>query len=172
MVGTWVDWISYVVDLLATAAVLTAAIRFLKGEFSRVLGTANGMLKQLEDSKVELGRIVEARTAELSDAQLQAERRVHQLETVAQVARTIAAVRDLDQILPAITRVISQQYGYYHVGIFLVDELQEFRPSAGCQQPRRPEDAGARSQAGRRTLQPGWLCRQPGFAAHRVAGRR
>lgn len=66
------------------------------------------------------------RTQQLAEATHQAESRVVQLEAVSQVARTIASVRDLDQILPAITRVISQQFGFYHVGIFLVDERKEF----------------------------------------------
>jgi hypothetical protein len=34
-------------------------------------------------------------------------------------------MQDLDALLPAIAKLISQQFGFYHVGIFLLDEKQE-----------------------------------------------
>jgi GAF domain-containing protein/HAMP domain-containing protein len=86
----------------------------------------NSMADQLQSLVEGLESRVQERTQQLSDATRQAERRVVQMETVAQVGRTIATVRDLDQILPAITRVISQQFGFYHVGIFLIDDRQEY----------------------------------------------
>jgi GAF domain-containing protein len=58
------------------------------------------------------------RTSELS-------KRASQLEAVSSVARAIASVQDLDTLLPAITKLISQQFDFYHVGIFLLDEKQE-----------------------------------------------
>ncbi len=86
----------------------------------------NSMANQLQDVVENLEARVRERSREASIATDQAERRVLQLETVSEVARTITSVRDLDQILPAIARLISQKFGYYHVGIFLVDERQEY----------------------------------------------
>lgn len=95
-------------------------------EIEQLANALNGMADQLQDLMKGLESRGWERTQQLAEATNQAERRVIQLEAVAQVARTIASVRDLDQILPAITRVISQQFGFYHVGIFLIDERGEF----------------------------------------------
>jgi hypothetical protein len=74
--------------------------------------------KELSNLRVDLEHRIETRTSEL-------EARASQLEAVSSVARTIASVQDIDSLLPAITKLISQQFGFYHVGIFLLDEKQE-----------------------------------------------
>lgn len=74
--------------------------------------------KELSNLRIDLEQRVEARTSEL-------EKRAAQIEAVSSVARAIASVQDLDTLLPAITKLISQQFGFYHVGIFLLDEKRE-----------------------------------------------
>jgi GAF domain-containing protein len=74
--------------------------------------------KELHTLKVDLEQRVETRTSEL-------QRRALQLEAVSSVARAIASVQDPDALLPTITKLISQQFGFYHVAIFLLDEKQE-----------------------------------------------
>ena len=71
--------------------------------------------REVNDLRMELERRVEERTMELK-------KRAAQLEAVSSVARTIASVQDLKSLLPAITELVSQQFGFYHVGIFLLDE--------------------------------------------------
>jgi GAF domain-containing protein len=70
--------------------------------------------QELNGLKVDLEQRVEERTSELR-------KRATQLEAVSSVARTIASVQEIDTLLPAITRLVSQQFGFYHVGIFLLD---------------------------------------------------
>lgn len=79
------------------------------------LTSSNQELDRLRSS---LQQQIEQRTAELN-------RRATQLEAVSSVARTIASVQDLDALLPAITKLVSQQFGIYHVGIFLLDEQRQ-----------------------------------------------
>jgi GAF domain-containing protein len=74
--------------------------------------------KELNGLRIDLEQRVEDRTSELK-------KRASQLEAVSRVARTIASVQDIDSLLPAITRLIGQQFGFYHVGIFLLDEKSE-----------------------------------------------
>ncbi|RPI86539.1 MAG: GAF domain-containing protein, partial [Chloroflexi bacterium] len=74
--------------------------------------------KELSHLRDDLEKRVEERTSELG-------RRASQLEAVSSVARTIASVQDIDTLLPTITRLISNQFGCYHVGIFLLDEQGE-----------------------------------------------
>jgi GAF domain-containing protein len=71
--------------------------------------------KELNELRANLKQQVEERTSELK-------KRATQLEAVSSVARTIASMQDIDTLLPAITRLVSQQFGIYHVGIFLLDQ--------------------------------------------------
>lgn len=81
---------------------------------ARDLAIAN---RELHVLKEELEQRVEARTLELTQ-------RARQLETVSSVARTVASFQDLDTLLPAITELVSQRFGFYEAGIFLLDEKQ------------------------------------------------
>ena len=49
------------------------------------------------------------------------ERRALQLETASQVSRKVTAILDVDQLLAQVVRLIRDQFGYYHVHLFLVD---------------------------------------------------
>jgi GAF domain-containing protein len=98
---------------------------------ARELSRSNQELNQL---RVDLEKRVEERTSELK-------KRALQLEAVSSVARTIASVQEIDTLLPAITRLVSQQFGFYHVGIFLLD-----------QQGRNAVLQAANSQGGMRML--------------------
>ncbi len=109
-------------------------------EVARLATAFNGMTLQLRSLISNLEQRVAERTAELTQrgqelekinldlgtTTRQAERRAAQLAASAQVSRAISQVRDLDQLLPAVTNFISQAFGYYHVGIFTVDELGRF----------------------------------------------
>lgn len=47
-----------------------------------------------------------------------------QLETSAQVSHQITSILGLERLLPEITRLIQERFGYYFVGIWLVDALK------------------------------------------------
>lgn len=74
--------------------------------------------RELNDLRASLQQQVDERTSELK-------KRATQLEAVSSVARTIASVQDINTLLPAITRLVSQQFGFYHVGIFLLDQQRQ-----------------------------------------------
>jgi GAF domain-containing protein len=81
---------------------------------------------ELEDLRASLEERVNQRTLELDTANQNNEKRAKQFEAIAQVTRTISSIQDLDSILPRITQVISEQFGHYHSGIFLMDDNNEF----------------------------------------------
>jgi GAF domain-containing protein/HAMP domain-containing protein len=54
------------------------------------------------------------------------ERRSLELETIAEVAREINIIHDLNTLLNVAANLIRERFKYYHVGIFLVDERGEF----------------------------------------------
>jgi len=80
------------------------------------------LFEQLRGRAEEMARLNE----ELQEASEQTRRRAEQLAASAQVARAIASVRDLDELLVQVTRSIGQQFGFYHVGVFLVDETRRY----------------------------------------------
>jgi len=86
----------------------------------------NSMTAQLSQMLTGLEKRVEERTQQLALASRQTEERAEQLETIAEIARAVATERDLDKLLPLITRSISERFGFYHVGIFLLDARNEY----------------------------------------------
>jgi GAF domain-containing protein len=99
-------------------------------DYSHAQETANTELKKLQ---AELEERIDERTAEISlrgseleTANRQIQRRAGQFEALAEVSNSIASIRDLQQLLPHITSVISESFGFYHVGLFLLDEVNEY----------------------------------------------
>jgi GAF domain-containing protein len=54
------------------------------------------------------------------------ERRAVQLQAAAEVGQAAASIRDLDALLSQVTHLISERFGFYHVGVFLIDEREEY----------------------------------------------
>jgi GAF domain-containing protein len=94
------------------------------------LRASNKQLIDLRDAleiRVEVRTIeLENRNKELDSANVQIRRRAAQFEALAQVTQAITSIRDLKELLPHITSVISEKFGFYHVGIFLMDEVNEY----------------------------------------------
>lgn len=82
--------------------------------------------KSLQDLNLTLEDRVSSRTKELEEATQKNEKRARQFEAVAQVARAIAMNVELDSLLPQLSSLISQQFEFYHTGIFLLDSDHQF----------------------------------------------
>jgi GAF domain-containing protein/HAMP domain-containing protein len=107
-------------DLTVEAPVTTS------DEIGTLANTFNSMTSRLRKALDELEKRVEERTAELSSANERNERRAKQFEAIAHIARTISSTRDLDMLLSQITTVINREFGFYHIGIFLLDTTKEY----------------------------------------------
>jgi len=86
----------------------------------------NTMTSQLGEMLVGLERTIDDRTSELSIISQSNERRAKQFQSISQVARTISSTLDFDNLLNQITNVISREFGFYHVGVFLLDAIGEY----------------------------------------------
>jgi GAF domain-containing protein/HAMP domain-containing protein len=64
--------------------------------------------------------------AQLEAAVLKGERRSALLQASTEVSRAVAQIRDLDQLLAQVTQLISQHFGFYHAGVFLVDYTHRY----------------------------------------------
>ncbi|MFH2103881.1 MAG: GAF domain-containing protein [Chloroflexota bacterium] len=89
-----------------------------RDEIGALADTFNNMTARLRDLVASLEDRVADRTRAL-------ERRAVQLQAAADVGSAAASLRDLNDLLRQATRLISQRFGYYHAGIFLMDERGE-----------------------------------------------
>lgn len=79
----------------------------------------NRMLERLENSQTGLEEQVAARTSQLK-------RSATQLEIAARISRDAAASQDIATLVSQTVKIISEQFGFYHTGIFLVDDSGEY----------------------------------------------
>lgn len=93
-----------------------------RDEIGLLADSFNLMTDEIQQSIETLESRVERRTADLSLANLQSEKRAQSLQTIAEISRTIATEKDQERLLSLITNIVSDRFGFYHVGIFLLDE--------------------------------------------------
>jgi len=115
-------------DLNQRVAVNTniAEIKELALDFNIMTNSMRDMVRALESRVVERTASLSQRTDELENASRKNERRATQLRAVAQVARAISSVQNMDDLLPSIAAVVGREFKIYHVGIFLLDEQNEY----------------------------------------------
>lgn len=113
--------------IFTAASVLTAVLLNLAiKRQEEVLALVRQGEELLTSANAELEQRVKERTGELLNANQQVEERARQLQIVADVARTATSIQELGTLLNPLTHLISQRFGYYHVGIFLLDEQNQY----------------------------------------------
>jgi GAF domain-containing protein len=125
-----------IVVLVTCAGILNLLVGRLKTTLAKAEANERAQIEanqELRNLQMTLEQRVEERTTELMQrgidletANRQIQRRAAQFEALAQVARTIASVRDLQELLPRVAAVTSENFGFYHVGLFLLDEANEY----------------------------------------------
>ena len=100
-------------NLNATAKVTTQdEIGILGNTLNSMSATAKNLVANLEERVWQRTQIIE--------------RRMGQIQAVAEIGKAVAAQRDIEELLTMATHLISNRFGYYHVGIFLLDLRNEF----------------------------------------------
>ncbi len=88
-------------------------------EMSRALHRERELSAALRAHQATLEREVTDRTADVV-------RRAMQLQAAAEVAREVAAIRDVDRLLREAVQLLATRFDFYSVGIFLLDEAGEY----------------------------------------------
>jgi hypothetical protein len=103
----------------------------------------NQLLNHLQNAQRDLEQKVEERTSDLS-------RKALQLQASAQIARDTATQRDIGALLARTVGLVSDQFGFYHTGIFLVDDSGEFAilQAASSEGGKRMLERGHRLEIG------------------------
>ena len=115
---TAIDWITYTIDFSIISIILIVAINQFKGEFIHVVQEIQSTLKMISTERMQLENRVHERTDEL-------ETRAIQLRSSAAISKTIAEIQDISDLMETTTRLTSDQFGYYHVGLYLLDERKK-----------------------------------------------
>jgi GAF domain-containing protein len=119
-------WASGSTAVLLLAVLIINGIRLMQDEFGKAESLAQATLDVLRDEKVTLEQRVENRTQDLANANQVNEYRARMFQAIAEVTRAIISTQNLQDLLPQITQAISQHFGLYHIGIFLLDQSREY----------------------------------------------
>ncbi len=114
--------VKYAILFILSAVIIRSIIHNLQ----KALTVAEDNARELTASNQELTKLrddLELRIQERTDS---LEKRAAQLQAVSSMARNITAIKDLNSLLPNTTRLVSEQFGFYHTGIFLLDDSREF----------------------------------------------
>lgn len=139
--GDLTDWLTAGFSHLLMSLVIMSGLRMLQEGFKQVQTQNENMVNTLRESHLELEHRVAERTKELA-------RKTNQLNTASFVAHQTAEIQELDKLLNSTASLISTQFGYYHVAIYLINERGDY---AALQ--------AASSEGGKRLLQHGYRLR-------------
>lgn len=88
--------------------------------------TINRMTVQLRDTLSNLENRINERTRDLEASRRQSEMRAAQYLAIGEISKLINSKQELNILLPLITRLVSERFDYYHVGIFLLDATRQY----------------------------------------------
>jgi len=115
---TVTDWAVFIVNFLLTSVLAIIAIGQLKQAFQRVIQQSQDAYKSILVERAQLENKVVERTEQL-------ELKTFQLQASTNIARNIAEIQNIPDLLKASVTAAAEQFGYYHVGIYLLDSRKK-----------------------------------------------
>lgn len=101
--------------LLVVSTIIAIGLRTFQDEFTKTQTAAQQALMTLREERSMLEQRVEERTVGLT-------RKTEQLRATSYIARKTAEVQDLATLLNTVAQLVTDQFGFYHTGIFLINE--------------------------------------------------
>ena len=112
------DWITYSASYIVLAITLVWAINLLKRDFRSIAEKFQSTLKILSSERADLKQHVDENTASLIQ-------KTKQLRATSYIARQTAEVDDPSLLLEIAVNLVTEQFGFYHTGIFLMSETED-----------------------------------------------
>lgn len=140
--GDGTGWLIATVFLTALGALTTVSLIALIGNLQSALRRQNKIFEEKEKDKASLEQRIFQATQDV-------ERRLVQIRTASDIARSISSLQVPEIILQQVVDQIQQRFDLYYVGVFLVDENQDAVLKAGT------GDAGQKMIAAGHRLQVG-----------------
>lgn len=117
--GDLEDWISAGASQLLISLVILSALRMINEGFRQTQQRAESLTEVLRESQMQLERRVEDRTRELAQ-------KTKLINAASFVAHQAATIQDLDRLLRHTVNLISEQFGFYHAGIYLTNQRGDY----------------------------------------------
>jgi len=117
--GSSTQWIiTGLVFLFLMALVMRSMYQVFQG-MDTTIKVQEQLTRRLEDEQASLERRVEERSADLK-------KRLAQFEIASEIAREISRENSLDNLLNQAANLIRDRFDFYHVGVFLTDERNQY----------------------------------------------
>ncbi len=116
------DWVLAAV----VYAMLLLAAGSAQALFARSQARAFNLAQQRAQELDRIRQEVERRANELQRSYEEIERRSAYMAATGEVSRVAASILDLETLLEDVAQLISQRFGFYHTGIFLIDPAREW----------------------------------------------
>ena len=119
----------YARDLTLAFIVVEISTYFAFSQLEKALTLAKERELQLARKNEDLQKLretIEHHAKELEISSKETEKRAKQMQTIAEVSKAISSITEPDRLLPLIAEIISNQFGYYHIGIFLLDDTGKY----------------------------------------------
>lgn len=117
--GNFGQWLNGNLVFLLMSVMAISVLTTLTSGLNSALQNQTNLAKDLQSERTSLESRVEERTQEL-------ERRASELEAASLLARDISMMTDLEELLNTAVELIRKEFGFYHAGLFLLDEQKEF----------------------------------------------
>ncbi len=112
-------WVSVAVGLVIVGGGIVIAQQHLLSGVVQALSRSRRSAQALSETQKLLESRVEERTADL-------EKRARYLQATVTVARDAASILDVSELLSRVVSLISEQFHFYHAGLFMIDESGEW----------------------------------------------
>jgi GAF domain-containing protein len=108
--------------LFAFAALMAVLLALVRRNIVNILNRA----RSHERALAEMNRELQVSRDELRVRTRKLEQRTIRLRAAAEITRDTTAARGMDDLLDRAVNMIRRRFGFYHVGIFMVDEVGEY----------------------------------------------
>lgn len=113
--STFADTVRLTAILLVVSTIIAIGLHTFQDEFAKTQAAALQTLSAIREERSTLEFRVEERTAGLT-------RKTEQLRATSYIARKTAELQDLSSLLNTVAQLVTDQFGFYHTGIFLINE--------------------------------------------------
>lgn len=97
-------------------------VNLMADNFNKMIDTLHANEERLQEQTARL----DSQNEQLQNSLRQLNKRANQFKAISQAVRGTISNESLDTLLPRLTTLISEQFGFYHAGIFLIDEGRKF----------------------------------------------
>jgi GAF domain-containing protein len=114
------------ITFFTVTILVTLVVNSSSRAFQETLEESRKMTKTLEARNIELEQIGSSLESTIKERTASLERRSQYLEAAAEVGHAATSIYSLEELLPQVVNFISERFGFYQVGIFILDDAREF----------------------------------------------